>query len=693
MQELPAPHALPALLHDDAWLSWEMYRLQRRCAALSLSRQHKDPAPLLAEVERLDLERLALIARRAELTAAGHDLALERLSAQLALSPLEEDVMAALIAMHASANTRQLLLSTQDDARLSELEVGFLSELLQPSRDLLASAPWARPDAPLVRAGLLRPSPPKGRQVHSLLGHLAISPACLADAALGLARLDPALAPFAQLHTEPTPLFNVILTNKLQPRLDALLESLGPKNALRDDQPWSILIEGPPGTGKSLLARALASHLGRPLLTLDAALLAHEEEPHAAWHLAATNARLLGAALHIVRPEQLAAARPALAPALAAWLGALPALRLLEIHDPDRLREHLPVEANGAIALEEPDAATREHLWESHIPQDAQVSDDVDIRALAHTYEISGAQIARATRWAQRRAQARGRVGRLEHRDLEQGARAQLSSRMREFTNASRAQLSLEQLVLPADAMARVQEFLLACRHHRALLTRWGFGRRLVTGRGLVALFSGEAGTGKTLTAEILAHELGLSLHIVSIPKIVSKWVGETEKNVREVFSQARAQNSMLLFDEADSLFARRVKVEHSNDHYQNMEVNNLLQEIERFDGVVILTTNLETNMDPAFARRILYRIEFPMPEATQRAAIWEKLIPQECPRADDIDFYQLGEQFELSGGQIKNAILRAAYRAISHGDRLDSGHLNQSAADEMTSSGRLIRL
>jgi SpoVK/Ycf46/Vps4 family AAA+-type ATPase len=676
----------------EAWLSWEMYRLQRRCAALAEARQTHDPKPLLDEAERLDQERAAMLARRG---AQGGEVPWGQLCASLGLGPRDEDVMAALVAMHASSNTRQQLLATQNDSRLGELEVGFLCELLEPSRDLLSSGGWARPEAPLVKAGLLRPTPPKGRQVQSLLGCLAVSPACLADAALGRARLDPALASVAQVWSEPTAMFDVVLTHTNQAQLDAMLEGMGQrggKSAPPTEGAWLIAVQGPAGTGKSLMARALAGVARQPLLSVDARLLAHEEDPLGMLRLAQANARLLRAALHIDGAEGLAAARPSLAPALGAWVRGGAGLRVLEVHDADALREHLALEPHASLTLEEPDSATREQLWESHVPHDARLGEDVDLRALAHTFELSGAQIARAVGWAQRRAASHGRPSLLEQRDLDQGARAQLSSRMLEFTQASRAQLSMDQLVLPSDAMEKVEEFLSACRHHKTLLSRWGFGRRLVTGRGLVALFSGEAGTGKTLTAEILAHELGLSLHIVSIPKIVSKWIGETEKNVREVFSQARAQNSMLLFDEADSLFARRVKVEHSNDHYQNMEVNNLLQEIERFDGVVILTTNLETNMDPAFARRILYRIEFPMPKAEQRAHIWEKLIPAECPKEEELDFGQLGKQFELSGGQIKNAILRAAYRSLGRGQRLGKQQLQQSAADEMASSGRLVR-
>lgn len=251
----------------------------------------------------------------------------------------------------------------------------------------------------------------------------------------------------------------------------------------------------------------------------------------------------------------------------------------------------------------------------------------------------------------------------------------------------------MDNLVLPDEPLAKVKELLAACRARTRVLDGWGFGSRLATGKGLVALFAGEAGTDKTLTAEILAGELGMSLHIVAIPKIVSKWVGETEQNIRSVFQVARAHHAILLFDEADSLFAKRVAVEKAQDHFQNMEVNLLLQEVERFEGIVLLTTNLEANMDKAFQRRILFKIDFPSPGPDERARIWRTLIPREAPIEGSIDFGELGFALELTGGQIKNAVLRAAYSACAHRRGLTQEGLLESGRREAQTAGKLVRM
>jgi SpoVK/Ycf46/Vps4 family AAA+-type ATPase len=275
---------------------------------------------------------------------------------------------------------------------------------------------------------------------------------------------------------------------------------------------------------------------------------------------------------------------------------------------------------------------------------------------------------------------------------LKHCAQAQLRADMEEYSVKSNIQLTLEDLVLPEKEKALIREFLDACINRVFVMSKWGFGRRLVTGKGITALFKGEPGTGKTLCAEILARELGMRLYQISIPKIVSKYIGETEKNISRIFQTARANHSMLLFDEADALFTKRVSVENAIDRFSNMEVNLLLQEIERFEGITILTTNLDKNIDDAFSRRIQFKIEFPFPEPDHRSLIWKGLIPKECPVDAGIDFVDLGEAYELSGGFIKNAVVRAAYRAAAKQTSISWADIEFAAEQECKSAGKLFR-
>jgi SpoVK/Ycf46/Vps4 family AAA+-type ATPase len=248
-----------------------------------------------------------------------------------------------------------------------------------------------------------------------------------------------------------------------------------------------------------------------------------------------------------------------------------------------------------------------------------------------------------------------------------------------------------DDLVLPDDAVLEVREFIARIRHRRLVYESWGFGRKVAKGLGLSALFSGPPGTGKTMVAGLIAEELKLDLYQVDLSKVVSKWIGETEKNLAELFDAAEAGHAILLFDEADSLFAKRTEVKSSNDRYANLEVNYLLQRMEAFAGVVILTTNHETSIDEAFRRRLSLRVDFPVPEPEERERLWRTLLPAQAEVSADIDFDGLAHRFEMTGGYIKNAALRAAFLAADEGTAIAMRHLMRAARAEYQAMGKVI--
>ena len=257
---------------------------------------------------------------------------------------------------------------------------------------------------------------------------------------------------------------------------------------------------------------------------------------------------------------------------------------------------------------------------------------------------------------------------------------------------AAPPKLSLEVLILPPDEKSQIEEIIAAGRNRSTVLYQWGFNDKLSTGKGLVVLLSGDPGTGKTLAAEVIGAELGMKLHRINPAKVVSKYVGETEKNLNEVLSQAKSTHSILFFDEADSLFSARVtKVESANDRFVNMETNFLLQQLERYEGIVILATNLETSIDQAFKRRIAYHVIIPFPKPPDREEIWRTILPARAPKVD-IDYAKLGRTFELSGGHIKNAVLRAAYNAAQNARPIDFALLAEAAEKECAAAGKLFQ-
>jgi SpoVK/Ycf46/Vps4 family AAA+-type ATPase len=222
------------------------------------------------------------------------------------------------------------------------------------------------------------------------------------------------------------------------------------------------------------------------------------------------------------------------------------------------------------------------------------------------------------------------------------------------------------------------------------VLEKWGFAEKVGKGVGLSTLLSGPPGTGKTMIAGLVARELGLDLYQVDLSRIVSKYIGETEKQLAALFEAAESGHAILLFDEADSLFAKRTEVKSSNDRYANLEVNYLLQRMESFSGITILTTNHETAIDQAFMRRLAFHIRVPMPDEKHRALIWRTIIPERAERADDLDFDALADEFVMSGGYIKNAALRAAFLAADEGQPITNAHLCRAAHAEYEAMGKV---
>jgi SpoVK/Ycf46/Vps4 family AAA+-type ATPase len=247
-------------------------------------------------------------------------------------------------------------------------------------------------------------------------------------------------------------------------------------------------------------------------------------------------------------------------------------------------------------------------------------------------------------------------------------------------------------VVLPAANHRQLEELRNRIRHRREVHTTMGYDRRLRLGRNLVALFAGPSGSGKTMAAEILASEQRCDLYKVDMSSVVSKWVGETEKNLNRIFEDAEQCQGMLFFDEADALFGHRGEVKEARDHWANQPVNFLLSRIEEFSGVVILATNLRNNIDPAFGRRFHSVVDFPQPDEHARFAIWQRILPgAEFVALDERDLRLIAARFDLSGGGIRNAVLDASYRAIENGKKIELRHITAAAAREYQKMGKPV--
>jgi SpoVK/Ycf46/Vps4 family AAA+-type ATPase len=227
--------------------------------------------------------------------------------------------------------------------------------------------------------------------------------------------------------------------------------------------------------------------------------------------------------------------------------------------------------------------------------------------------------------------------------------------------------------------------------HRRQVLASWGFDRAMSQGKGITALFAGPPGTGKTMAAEVVARDLGLDLYKINLATIVSKYIGETEKNLERVFTAAADADAILLFDEADALFGKRSDVRDSHDRYANIEVAYLLQRMEQHDGVAILATNLRHHLDDAFTRRLQFVVDFPFPDDAERRRIWQVCFPAEAPRDADVDLDLLAHEFRLAGGNIRNIVLASAYRAAADGTAIRMAHLIHATRREHHKMGKVM--
>jgi ATPase family protein associated with various cellular activities (AAA)/winged helix domain-containing protein len=421
---------------------------------------------------------------------------------------------------------------------------------------------------------------------------------------------------------------------------------------------------------------ALAGRLGRTLASLTAC---EDPDPAQLIRDGLVAARLTDAVMFL---EADAAALSAMAPALrgarapvflaapedAAWRAALAGLPLVEIHFPT------------------PDSEARRRLWAAAAERAGLLTEAPALAEAAERFRLSARQIETAA------ASLRLTLG------LKPGERATASADA--LLASARRQAGVElgglaqriapgpgwqDLVLPPASLTQLRRLGGAIRHRDRVFAEWGFSG----GPGVAALFSGSPGTGKSMSASVLAREAGLDLWRIDLSAVVSKYIGETEKHLDRVFALARDGAAILFFDEADALFGKRSEVKDAHDRYANIEVAFLLQRLETLDGVVILASNLAGNVDPAFSRRMQFFIEFPLPDSALRERLWRAAIPKRAPVAGDVDLAFLAREFALTGGDIRVAALDAAFAAAADEEAIDMARLCKAVSRQLLKKGK----
>jgi hypothetical protein len=480
-----------------------------------------------------------------------------------------------------------------------------------------------------------------------------------------------------------------------------------------------IYLWGPIGGGKHSRLRRLAASRKQRLLTVDTDLLPHDPEPlKLMLSRIIREAALTDAALCFVEKDGLllgaATQKAVFTAAFRDYLEFVRRPLLLWTSRRQRRRTELPVPEAATFQemnIGVPDAHIRTAIWGQlagelkaaaaviGLPADENTSttaadanrplSSIAVE-LGDKFRFTPGQIASTWKHSLILAAARGE-SKPSREDLVVSSRIQFNHRLAELADLIQPNRTWEDLILPPESLSLIKEACNRFKLRETVLGRWGFGRKLPYGTGIHMLFAGPPGTGKTMAAEIVARELDLELYRIDLSRIVSKYIGETEQRLRDLFEEAQQSGAILFFDEGDALFGKRTEVKDAHDRYANMEAAYLLQRIEAYDGVTILATNLLQNIDEALFRRISVVAKFPSPNAVDRERIFRAHLTTEAPLSEDLDLAFLAARLEVSGGHIKNIVLAAAYLAANEGLPIGMSHMVRSASQELQKIGKIL--
>ena len=675
----------PALLRLDLRLGLAVETFRGE-----LAERARDPLRGLY-ISEADVDALLAGASPAELSQrlgaseiGGSAPRLDRLACAYGLDGFEQDVLLACLAPEIDLRYERLYAYLQDDVTRKRPTVDLLLRLFGTSvraREALG------PAGTLVREGLLQARPDEATDPTSLLARPLRVDERLVEYLLGSDLLDARLAGLAEL-IPPDPHASLAA---LPDDLRGLARLLRPA----DGQPAAVAyLRGGPGTNKRSKLRAVCAAAGRPALLVEVAALVACPQPRTLLGAACREAVLQDAVLGLDGLDVLLSDDPETTAAraeLRRTLGrrTIPCLLLGEVRWEPAL--WVPEAQPLALELDATTVAERLGLWQRQV--DGRLGDKGVLRDLAARYRLDEDAIRAAAAAAEARVAGRGDSA-LQLDDLRTAARAIAAPPLDGMAGRLEPHYGWSDIVLPRDGLAQLHEVCDRARHRALVLDQWGYARKHARRRGITALFAGPPGTGKTMAAEIIAGELGLALYRVDLSATVSKYIGETEKNLERIFRAADQGDAVVLFDEADALFGRRGEVRDAHDRYANIEVAYLLQRLEAYDGLAILTTNLRGNIDEAFIRRLDAVLEFPLPDEPERLEIWRRSLPPEAPLDDEVPdgLAWLAGKFKLAGGHIRNIVLRAAYLAASDGaGALAMQHLQRAAEYEYRDHGMLI--
>lgn len=634
-----------------------------------------------------ELER-EICSKKKESLLRGIILRLDTLERLFELTSFDIDVLLLCLLPEIDLKYQRLYAYLQNDITQKNPTVNLMLELLCKSfSEILKSHNAFSFGASLIKHQL----------VHLMENHSSTPTPLLAKALqidgrifhylLEIDQIDSCLLPFTQLLQPRLKLEEMILPEETKQVLTSLIKQRGRAPVCH--------LHGDNGVGKKSTAEAICVELGIPILYVELnRMLLNKASAETLIPLILREGMLQNAALYLNGYDVLLTGdddNKPIGDSLLSGMKKYPQWVFVASNKEWSPKESWQNRPFVSIELPLPSYSLRRKLWEKYWDKDVALESDVDFNDLANKFRLTGGQIRNVVMNARNsaRMQEPGHQTVSVH-DLSLFCRNESREVLHDMAQKIHPKYCWQDIILPTDLVEQLWEISNYVKYYYKVYGDWGFDKKLSLGKGLNVLFSGPSGTGKTMAAEIIAHELQLDLYKIDLSTIVSKYIGETEKNLSSIFKEGRASNAILFFDEADAIFGKRSEVKDAHDRYANIEISYLLQKMEEYDGIVVLATNFRKNLDDAFSRRMHFTLDFPIPDEPDRKRIWQSIFPPNAPLANDIDFNFLAKQFLITGGNIKNIALGAAFLAAQNGNLINMKNIIRAIKREYQKMGKL---
>jgi SpoVK/Ycf46/Vps4 family AAA+-type ATPase len=636
--------------------------------------------------EEINLRRKEIDARIEESLKIGRELRFHKLSKLFNLDSFEMDILLIGLAPELDLRFEKIYSYLQNDVNKKKLTVDLALAMLVPViEEKIKARAYFSPSGSLLKNHIIRLLGGEISINIPLISRFIKIDDRIVDFLLGIDDLDLKFRNFSYIVKPEDSFEDLILPADLKNKL------INMASGYRENRlALKFLFYGPPGSGKKKAAEAICREAGINLLVADSKFLL-EGEPFEIANLIMREALLQNSALYLQAFDVLLEDRESKNPSelLVQVLTTFPGLVFLAGNESMEFNKNLINNGFIPCTFPLPAYSVRRQLWNSCL-KDYKLAKGVDLNELASKFKLSGGQIKDAARATCNFSGGQNPTSPLSMESLYKSCKVQSNQKLSSIALKTSSHYTWEDIILPEDTLEHLKEVSGFIKYKGKVHSDWGFEKKLSLGKGLNVLFSGPPGTGKTMAAEILANEVKLDLYKIDLSSLVSKYIGETEKNLKLIFEEAETSNSILFFDEADALFGKRSEVKDSHDRYANIETAYLLQKMEEQEGIVILASNFRKNMDDAFLRRLHFTVEFPLPDEKSRENIWRKTFPKETPIAKNVDFSFLSK-FKLAGGNIKNIVLAASFLAAENSKDVTMEHLIKATKREYQKIGKLF--